>query len=336
MLGRKQKHYMFGYPQKLPEGQLPTHFDIINFSLFLKRDKVATGEWKNNVDKLTVAKEVICPIVSVWEKLEIPHQFSYMSEYVIQKVVNILKVGSDLMKVPISRRSNCHGDHLKIIFDIAACQCKDKQCNCTLDKKVPDLIKTFLSDQRGDRKLHLSDLPSLENEEQARKIMRKVGSRNRLERQKIDWEDEKAATMSVSDDSVLDEIIGPEGDTNMDDGDSDSDWEEIRDSDESSEKRKYNNCDLTRFVRELDRYKTSYRAGAAIGNALLKDYRKLLDISKKDLPNYFLDPAKIRREKNKEGKKAEKEQKKQETRGIYFDGKKSLALTEVTTFLGDI
>ena len=134
----------------------------------------------------------------------------------------------------------------------------------------------------------------------------------------------------MTDESVIEDLIGNEvSEETMDIND--SDWEDLDDNPDTPQRKKTIRTPLTRFVRELDRYKTSYRAGAAIGNALLKDYRKVLNIPKDDLSKYFVDSSRLRREKEKEGKKAKLKHREGESsiRALYFDGKKTPAVTEV-------
>ena len=61
--------------------------------------------------------------------------------------------------------------------------------------------------------------------------------------------------------------------------------------------REYNTLSLPRFSRELDRYKQSNRAGAKIGNALLKD----VGVVHEDNLQLLLCPAKVMRQRDKFG-----------------------------------
>ena len=50
MEGRRSTdlNYVFGYPREMPPITLPTESDIVSHSLFLKREKIASKEWKQN------------------------------------------------------------------------------------------------------------------------------------------------------------------------------------------------------------------------------------------------------------------------------------------------
>ena len=64
---------MFGYPTSLDSNKLPTESDIVSHSVFLKRDKVASKEWKNNTPLGEISSKVADDVSAVWSKTDIPH-----------------------------------------------------------------------------------------------------------------------------------------------------------------------------------------------------------------------------------------------------------------------
>ena len=80
-----------------------------------------------------------------------------------------------------------------------------------------------------------------------------------------------------------------------------SDWEDGGDrglgGEGDGDVREYNTLSLPRFSRELDRYKQSNRAGAKIGNALLKD----VGVVHEDNLQLLLCPAKVMRQRDRFG-----------------------------------
>ena len=70
MLGRRSsdKNFFFGYPAKLDPNQLPTESDIVSHALFVRREKIAIKEWKQNTPAVEVAKKVAEDVIEVWEK----------------------------------------------------------------------------------------------------------------------------------------------------------------------------------------------------------------------------------------------------------------------------
>ena len=113
-----------------------------------------------------------------------------------------------------------------------------------------------------------------------------------------------------------DNISSDDKSAQISDQDSDSEWEDISGDIQVPE---YNTLKLKNFARECDRYKVSNRAGAKIGNALLKD----LKLVTKNNWSKLICPGKLRRERLKWGGELEKAQSAQvHPAGLYSDGKK--------------
>ena len=80
--------------------------------------------------------------------------------------------------------------------------------------------------------------------------------------------------------------------------DSDSEWEDIEEAKSKDASKRYNTWSLKHFAQECDRYCISDRAGAKIGNGLLKDL---------GIVHKLICPSKVRRERAKWGARVEKE-----------------------------
>ena len=106
MEGRRSAdyHFVLGYPQDLPQFQLPTKLQVINFAHFLKKDNVATGVWNHLVSNEVVASAVSERVSDIWNKTKIPTQCSYMQHFVVQKVRKLLDDCKSLLKLPKDRR----------------------------------------------------------------------------------------------------------------------------------------------------------------------------------------------------------------------------------------
>ena len=110
--------------------------------------------------------------------------------------------------------------------------------------------------------------------------------------------------------------------------DSDSDWEDLEDADSEVKTKSYNTMSLKHFARECDRYCVSDRAGAKIGNGLLKD----LGIVKKGFTDRLICPSKLRRERSKWGAKLDQEASSVVLPGgLYTDGKRVPTLVRQVT-----
>ena len=110
--------------------------------------------------------------------------------------------------------------------------------------------------------------------------------------------------------------------------DSDSEWEDIEEAKTKAASKSYNTWSLKHFAQECDRYCISDRAGAKIGNGLLKD----LGIVHKGSTDKLICPSKVRRERAKWGARLEKESASvQLPGGLYTDGKRVPTLVRQTT-----
>ena len=107
--------------------------------------------------------------------------------------------------------------------------------------------------------------------------------------------------------------------------DTDTDWEDVEE--EQTKSKYYNTISLKNFARECERYGVSNRAGAKIGNGLLRD----LGMVKKNNKELLICPSKLRRERKKWGAALEKEEiTKKLPQGFYTDGKKVPTLVRHT------
>ena len=84
-------------------------------------------------------------------------------------------------------------------------------------------------------------------------------------------------------------------------GEDEEEWEDVDEDWEDG--GKYNTLKLKYFAREVDRYQWSDRGAAKVANGLLKD----LGLVKKRDTKMLICPAKVRRERQKWAKTAEKE-----------------------------
>ena len=205
----------------------------------------------------------------------------------------------------------------------------------------------FLADQRGARKLQgvlternlsLRTAASRERVDlEAKQVLRfKLEDMQREETKQKEREEKSMkdidllfSKVPLGPDNIEDE--SDEGETvGEDEEDCDSEWEDVNDRNVEidKDKRKYNNMSLKQFSRECDRYRISDRAGAQIGNGLLKD----LGIVRKGCTAKLICPSKLRRERLKWGEKLEQSHSLVKLpQGLYTDGKRVPTLVRDTT-----
>ena len=183
------------------------------------------------------------------------------------------------------------------------------------------------------RRLSLRAAKSRECEDQlAREVVRfKLEEIQRKEKSKQEAEERSRletellfSKVPLEPSDIGDEIEEAEG--SEEDDSSDSDWEDTEEIPE--EPRQYNTMSLKNLSRECDRYGVSDRAGAKLGNGLLKD----LGIVKRGSTRMLICPQKLERERKKWGAQLEKEHSEVELpQGLYTDGKRVPTLVRQTT-----
>lgn len=311
-----------GEAVKLDQGNLPLKSQVFSHYLFLRNQKIAEGEWRQNTPLMVAAEAVKADVESQWGKTQIPHLLHGRPGDL--RVSRLISKCQKLMQIAHERRQADFGKDLNSLFDVAACQHEDmNSCPCPLDKKVPPNWRDYLKDQRGGRqqtRLLLSDracslrggirdLTLEEKEEihlQQNKVEKKSHEKARLAVRKRKSEEEIALlfrkeSWGTGEEAGADNGIPPVED-DFDDEDS---WE---DEEEVVEKENYNTLSLKYFAREVDRYGWSDRGAAKIGNGLLKD----LGLVRKGKTKMLICPAKVRRERQRWGRQAATEHDKQQ------------------------
>ena len=101
MEGRRStdRNFLFGYPSELNTNVLPTEGDIVGHSLFLKREKVASKEWRNNTPVGDIARKVADDVIAV---RDIPH---YGRKTVKERVEKLIVKSKGILKIPHERRN---------------------------------------------------------------------------------------------------------------------------------------------------------------------------------------------------------------------------------------
>ena len=307
-----------GEAVKLDQGNLPLKSQVFSHYLFLRNQKIEAGEWKQNTPLMVAAEAVKVDVESQWGKTEIPHLLHGKPGDL--RVKRLISKCHKLMQIPNERREADFGKDLDSLFDVAACQHEDmNNCPCPLGKKVPPNWRDYLKDQRGSRqqtKVLLSDRTcslrggirnlTLEEKEEMQHLREKAEKESRekarLAERKRKSEEEIALMFSKESWGREEEA---DNDIPLAEIDDDDGWE---DEEEDNEEENYNTMSLKYFAREVDRYGWSDRGAAKIGNGLLKD----LGLVRKGKTKMLICPAKVRRERQRWGRKAATDHDKQQ------------------------
>ena len=156
----------------------------------------------------------------------------------------------------------------------------------------------------------------------------KVEEAERLERKKQE-KIQKSKQLLLSQIPFETDDIDKDSFVTSEDGtfDDDSEWVDIEEDEVEHVSTKYNTLSLKYFSQECDRYCVSDRAGAKIGNGLLKD----LGIVKQGDTDRLICPSKLRRERAKWGAKLDAEASSVKLPGgLYTDGKRVPTLVRET------
>ena len=328
---------------KLRDDVLPTELDIYKHYLYLSSVKGAAGDWKQNTSISTKVQCVRDDVAVLWNRSGIPHDCGgRLGE---KRVMNLVNKCKAMNKVAIERRHEKFGDELNVLFDAAICKHFDfESCSCEIQDKVPLTWRVFLDDQRGPRALQgvlstrtltLRTAKHKDREDQeATEVLRyrveELGreERDRNERKRKSQEDIDTLLNRVPIQSEDIQEGVSESDIVESDPSDESDWEDLEEDEQVVRKsRIYNTLPLKNFARECDRYGVSDRAGAKIGNGLMKD----LGIVDKDNMDKLICPNRLRRERRKWGAKLEEEKDQVvHPHGVYTDGKKVPTLVRKT------
>ena len=140
---------IFGAPlAELPSTQLPLQNEVARHFLFLK-----THKHKSNKKIIPVVGHLL---TEIWNRASIPPQ---SLKNVNTKLSQLIDMGSAVSKQgKRARRALKVKENLTKLFDIAFCQCLNfASCCCPKEMRVPKRKQTFLTDQRGIRKMHFGN-----------------------------------------------------------------------------------------------------------------------------------------------------------------------------------
>ena len=145
-----------GEEEKLSKGKGPLRSQVFAHYLYLRRQKVESGEWKSNVSVNDAARAVKVDVQAQGEKTGIPHSLDGQAGD--KKVERLILKCRKMPKKTVEDKN--FGQEFDSLFDVASCQDKDPEsCNCPAGLKVPPNWVAFLQDQRSSR-LHTNTLLS--------------------------------------------------------------------------------------------------------------------------------------------------------------------------------
>jgi len=289
----------FGQPSKLPPTQLPSNADIYRYYEW-KRLKLFTSiQPASSVVSAKVAQKVI----NIWERASLP---VISIERICERVQNIRKRYKQEADKAAKKKTTAMIKDMNELFDVCQCRCDDMgRCSGPAHSKVPILERSFLTDQRTSRLMHIENI-----DKKASKEIQKRQNRMEKEQERIDKhrkESEKVESGTFHEHS----------------NDSDGEQEELEDSDDDfviNEKTVIEKLDLTLFALECDRNSISDSVAARLLNAVLVSVG-IVDI---DNRTHIYDKSRVHRlrENVRNQVTAKCFEENQKLDAIYFDSRK--------------
>lgn len=315
---------VFGTPIQLKETVLPTYADVMKHYLWVRNQLLWKGNKKDPSIK-DISEIVSHDVARIWKKASIP----VVSE---QEIIRLIKKFNEkyknIKKISKSRKTaekakNDFFNHANsTLFDISACKCLNyEQCKCSV--KIPRMERSFLTDQRNERKMVIGSI----DVSTSRKL-KLIGKRQqRKEDHEVKAREEKDNVSKTITNLETNDFLGSDSDINEDKDDSEyisSDTKRLKANVgeiPSTSRTCQMRISLPSLAIACDRTGVSDRAAAIIASSALQD----LGIITKDNPAEVIDRSKLRRERRKVRSQLEStaaHAQIQSLDGIYFDGRK--------------
>ena len=227
-----------------------------------------------------------------------------------------------LKKYPLARRSGKtyktrlekFQNDIKLLFDLSFCKCKKfEACTCERSKKVPLLERSFLCDQRKERKMIIAGIDRKTTAKlKLRNQRRMKGAEQRIKSDTITRKEDKLRITSSS---------------SSENGGASSSSEDFQIASTSAIKSRQSRMKLPKFTLLCDRVGVSDRAAAMLATAVMDDTGALQSQG----PSAIVDRSKIRRlRKDLRTAACEIQRKEKKTLlGLYFDGRKDKTLVNL-------
>lgn len=300
---------IFGTPIVLCANVLPTVSDVIKFILYVRHDLQEKNKGKQ--PSVTDVLAYVCrEIEKIWSSASIPTVST-------KRIKDLLKRYYDeylkLIRYPKQKRTDSYEEKVQtfrqtamtILFDIAACKCSSfDSCTCSKDGKVPIIERSFLIDQRTNRKMMIGSLDRHATQKMQRAFERRMKVR------KTENKVERSVTRKIHTASrEMRDSIG--------------DIEPVLSTSAGQKTTvKYNTVSLPKLASVCDRYGVSNRSAAAIASAVLQD----VGLVSADKNRLVIDKSKLRRARNKIRQNLQDDLHQHVLESIYFDGRKDKTL----------
>lgn len=320
---------IFGEPLDLNPSILPTKEEVLRY-YFHKFNIVREengGKSGYHPDVSVISQLVAADLLNLWTRASIP---AVSLDAVLKQIKTYYTKYRSLMK---SWKSRQHTQNFKDqvqrfkvdasnLFDISACKCLDfARCKCSSKSKIPVVERSFIQDQRTDRKRYIGPVDVPYTAKVQKRIHRvSLLEERALQVQKKEVKDFREAEAKLN--------LYRESESLHMEYDGNDIGNKIQSTNALPEPERptcsQQRISLKRTATVAARYELGHRATAAIISAVLEDHGIVTpqDTSK------VVDKNKVRREMKKVMVSLQKEGQASTLRGLYFDGRKDLTLVQ--------
>ena len=313
---------IFGDPCDFSKNQLPNYDEVIKCYPFVRKEM--KGNNGKDYPVSVIASEVAEKVQAIYKRALIP---CVTKKRMIAKVKEYHQTFRSIMKSYQSKKNSAafqtklekFKDESKKLFDFASCKCKDlENCNCSKELKIPVMERSFMKDQRTDRKMYIGNCDLRATKLLRKRSLRREGHLNLAQ---------KTVERRLELPDFIKETVQGFSDSDEDSSDQDfvltghkrKSFETVLKSPQNSKRPRLLNLALA-----CERTGVSDRSAAMISSSVLQDYGIISADSFEDV----IDRNKIRRSKNDIRKEVNAFAKNNasEIQSLYFDGRKDQTL----------
>lgn len=323
---------ILGPYKELDDRQLPTLKDVFKCILFVKNDLKlkCNGKDASNSEVFSIVFE---EINKIWIKASIP---IVTKERVIQLIKSSFEKYLSLKRYPKSKQNSSFDNKLQYflelsekLFDIAACKCTSfESCSCLKLKKVPINERTFLVDQRNDRKMVISGIDRKETARLMKRQQRQTEESIRAAKKTCSSQKTESVHESSPETPTNSSLIETPSTSTANRNTlplptvTENPTNSFSIETPSTSTANRNTLALPTVAKVCDRYGLSTRSAAAVASAVLADVGL---VSTEDL-TMVIDKNKVHRAVAKARKEASRDIGGIVIKSIYFDGRKDKTL----------
>lgn len=308
--------------EELSEAVLPTCLDILKYYKLIQTVEKSKLEGFDPPAR-NIANIVGSKVHNIWSRASVscaePHK---ISERVLKLHTELQSLNKSYHRAKSSineqRKVDLFFKSLNKLFDVCTCKCTD-YVKCCCKNKINPMERSFIADQRGERKMYIKGVDSKTTKLNEKRLLRKEKETESLNKRLKRESDSRNVMASYSSSSVLSGSTDDCFEKSQNVAADDSEWSHKKKKPHSETGQ--TRIRLQQFSQVCDRTGIADRPAALLASAILADIDKTLPPENEI--NFIIDRNKVRREKFKTRTDLQSKQfaLNQRVPGIYFDGR---------------